>query len=85
MLQPVDLNIGKPFKDLVRKKLLDWIELNHNKTTRNNNNISLKPKEIILFISSSMKEFNSENILKAFSLGKIIYLIRRWFYNKHSR
>ena len=66
LIQPIDVSIGKTFKDLLRKKFIDWFDKNHNNLTDAGNVKNPTHIEIARWIQSSENEFNETVIKNSF-------------------
>jgi hypothetical protein len=71
LLQPIDLSLGKPLKDYMRKMFNLWFEDNHEKVSESGNIKNPTHKELLEMITKAQKQLSSEIIQSSFKLGKI--------------
>lgn len=68
LIQPIDVCIGKPYKDLVRKKFQDFFTKNHNNLTKSGMIVKPKIPEIINMHQQAYKELKKDIIRKSFKV-----------------
>jgi len=66
LLQPIDVVIGKPYKDLVWKEFYQYFLNNHENITLSANIVKPKPDQIIKMHEDASKNLDSEILKKAF-------------------
>jgi hypothetical protein len=69
LLQPIDLSIGKPLKDQIRKQFHEWFQTNHNNLNPSGTVKNPSHSNIMEWIEKSMLNFNKNIIAESFKLG----------------
>ncbi len=69
LLQPIDISIGKPFKDEVRKYFSDWFDDHYKEGTKNDNIKNPLHTDIVSWVEATIANFDAEIIRRSFELG----------------